>query len=193
MGYTITNMPNIFYLLGLVIALTVHEFCHAFTADYLGDPTPRSQGRLTLNPLAHLDPLGTIMLILAGFGWGKPVSIDPYNFQKPKRDELLTALSGPVSNLVLAIIFSLIFRFLSFPILIPFIQINLILGIFNLLPLPPLDGSKVLLNLLPQNIYHRWQPELDRYGPILLLLLFITGFLGPLLYPILNLFLSILV
>ncbi|MBU3935605.1 site-2 protease family protein, partial [Patescibacteria group bacterium] len=105
-------MTNPFLILGLIIAITIHEFSHAFTADQLGDPTPRSLGRLSLNPLVHLDPLGTLMLFIAHFGWGKPIPIDPYNFKNPKRDELLVALSGPASNLILAFFLKLSLHFL---------------------------------------------------------------------------------
>jgi Zn-dependent protease len=166
---------SIISILGLIVAITIHEFSHAFVADRLGDPTARSQGRLSLNPLRHLDPLGTLMLIFAHFGWGKPVPIDPYNFKNPRRDELLTALAGPVSNIFLAILLSLFFRLLSpslfKEILYVIIGTNIMLAIFNLLPLPPLDGSKIFLNLLTLEKSQEWENSLSRYGPILLLLL----------------------
>ncbi len=100
------NTENIIAFASLLIAVTIHEFSHAFVADRLGDPTARSYGRLTLNPLAHLDPLGTIMLFIAHFGWGKPVPIDPYNFKYPRRDEILVSFAGPLSNFILALVFS---------------------------------------------------------------------------------------
>lgn len=162
-------------ILGLIVAITIHEFSHAFVADRLGDPTARSQGRLSLNPLRHLDPLGTLMLIFAHFGWGKPVPIDPYNFKNPRRDELLTALAGPVSNILLAVLLSLFFRFLSpsffKDILYVIIGTNIMLAVFNLLPIPPLDGSKIFLNLLPLEKSQEWENSLSQYGPFLLLLL----------------------
>jgi len=166
-------MFSIFSIIALIIALTVHEFAHALVADRLGDPTPRSQNRLSLNPLRHLDPLGTIMLIFAHFGWGKPVRIDPYNLQNPKRDELLIALAGPTSNLLLAILFSLLIRFFPFliSILTTFIFYNIALAVFNLLPIPPLDGSKIFINLLPQQQSLQWEEALNQYGPILLIIL----------------------
>src|SRR3990167_10883511 len=100
----------ILWLAALIIAVTIHEFAHAFAADRLGDPTPKLMGRLTLNPLAHLDVLGTLMLLIARFGWGKPVQIDPFNLQNPRRDSALIALAGPLSNLLLAVVLSLILR-----------------------------------------------------------------------------------
>jgi Zn-dependent protease len=167
----------------LVIAITFHEFCHALTADHMGDPTPRSRGRLTLNPLAHADPIGTIALplinIITGFptiGWAKPVPIDPFNFRHPKRDEILVSLAGPASNLFLATISSLIIRFLPlsevltlFFYLLAFINISLC--VFNLIPVPPLDGSHILLNLLPEKSRIQWEETFDRYGFVLIIVL----------------------
>ena len=168
----------------LILAITVHEFCHALAADYLGDPTPRSNGRLTLNPLAHADPIGTFLLplfsALSGIptiGWAKPVPIDPFNFQHPKRDEIIVSLAGPTSNLLLAIISSLVLRFLpinSWLIFYPlylFALINISLFVFNLIPIPPLDGSHIFLNLLPENSRIKWEEAFARYGFILLILL----------------------
>src|SRR3990167_2370413 len=111
-------METLYFLFGLIIAITIQEFAHAFLADRLGDPTPRAQGRLTLNPLAHLDPVGTLMLLIFRFGWGKPVIFDPYNLAHPRRDAGLISLAGPVSNIILAIGLSLILRFIPLPTLI---------------------------------------------------------------------------
>jgi len=172
------HMDNIIYYifsaLSLLIAITIHEFSHALAADKLGDPTPRSEGRLTLNPLKHLDPLGTIMLLVARFGWGKPVPVDPYNFKNPRRDELIVAFSGPLSNILLAILISLLLSFTSFNFLVlsfffTLVQLNLVLAIFNLIPIPPLDGSKILFNLLPVDTSAQWQEALEKYGSILLI------------------------
>lgn len=167
-------MLEVFSILGLIVALTVHEFAHALVADKLGDPTPRSQGRLSLNPLRHLDPIGTLMLFLVSFGWGKPVQIDPYNFKNPRRDELLVALAGPVSNLILASFFALLHHLLGLNQIVFYVLIayNLTLALFNLLPIYPLDGSKILLNLIhPDNQVH-WEEALKRYSlPILLICL----------------------
>src|SRR3972149_11313525 len=106
------------FLVSLIISITIHEFAHGFAADKLGDPTPRIQGRLTLNPKAHLDPFGTIMILLVGFGWGKPVQFDPYNLKDPRRDAALISLAGPASNIILAILLSIILRLLSASILL---------------------------------------------------------------------------
>ena len=157
-------MDIIFSYIGLLIAITIHEFSHSLAADRLGDPTPRAMGRLTLNPLAHLDPLGTLMIFIAHFGWGKPVPIDPYNFKNPRRDEILVSLAGPASNLLLAIVFAVIFRFFPLLPIVIFIQMNLFLAIFNLLPIPPLDGSKVFLNLMSVEKAYEWEKAFEKYG-----------------------------
>ncbi|HOZ80841.1 MAG TPA: site-2 protease family protein [Candidatus Woesebacteria bacterium] len=188
-------MTTIFSLIALVIAITIHEFAHALVADRLGDPTPRSQGRLTLNPLAHLDPLGTLMLLIAHFGWGKPVQIDPYNFSHPKRDELLVALAGPTSNIFLAIVTGLLIRF--FPnnplisLYVVFLITNLSLAIFNLIPIPPLDGSKILINLLPSHLSVELSESFDKFGIVLLIIFLFLPFNGSslvshLMTPIIN-------
>ncbi|HWS49026.1 MAG TPA: site-2 protease family protein [Candidatus Methanoperedens sp.] len=173
-------MENIIVLISLLIAITIHEFFHALAADKLGDPTPRAYGRLTLNPLAHLDLLGTLMMFIAHFGWGKPVPIDPYNFRHPRRDEIIVSLAGPLSNFLLAIIFS------RFPGSLAYIltYTNLYLGIFNLFPIPPLDGSKILLNLLPQETSINIEHAFERYGFILIALLIVSGLLTRILNPI---------
>ncbi|MSS72295.1 MAG: site-2 protease family protein [Candidatus Latescibacteria bacterium] len=143
----------------ILFALTVHEFAHAWAANRLGDPTARMMGRLTMNPLAHLDPLGTLMIIIAHFGWGKPVPVDVRYLKRPKQDMLWIALAGPASNVISAAIFGLTFRYLPDSAFLQWgeavamlhyaVIINLVLAFFNLIPLPPLDGSKVLAGLLP--------------------------------------------
>ena len=141
------------------MGITFHEFSHAWAAYKLGDPTPKIMGRLTLNPLAHLDPLGTIFLFLAGFGWGKPVFHNPKYFQNPNRDTLITALAGPFANILIAFIFLIPFRIALiinpeivsiwlFNLFYYIVFINLLLAAFNILPIPPLDGSKVIWPLL---------------------------------------------
>lgn len=159
-------MDIIISALGLLVAVTIHEFSHAWTADRLGDPTPRAMGRLTLNPLAHLDPLGTLMIFIAHFGWGKPVPIDPYNFKNPRRDEILVSVAGPASNFILGSIIGLIYLTTGYTnyILYLIAIINFSLGVFNLIPIPPLDGSKIFLNLMSVEKSYEWQKAFDRYG-----------------------------
>lgn len=169
----------------LVIAITVHEFSHALAADSLGDPTAKLQGRLTLNPLAHLDLFGTLLLLFAGFGWGKPVPFNPYNLRNRKFGPALISLAGPASNLVLVIVFSLILKFLYpltglgsdnalFYFFYTLILINAILMAFNLIPIPPLDGSKLLFAILPDSM-DNIKETLQRYGFMILIFLVIFG------------------
>lgn len=168
----------------ILIALTFHEFAHALSANALGDPTPRQMNRLTLNPLAHLDPIGTLLLFIAHFGWAKPVPVNPYFFRKPIRDMGIVALSGPASNLIQALIFGMMIRILLaggmiegsfynflFAFSVLAIEINLILCFFNLLPLYPLDGSRILRWVLPAE-YHDAVAWLERYGPMILIMIF---------------------
>lgn len=179
--------PIIFFVwaFALVVAITIHEFAHAYVADHLGDPTPRSQGRLTLNPLAHLDPIGTLMMLLTRFGWGKPVQFDPFNLQNPRRDAALISLAGPASNLLLATLLSLSVRFLStfnFSLLIfnlfavPVIVLNVTLAIFNLIPIHPLDGGKIVVGFLPRDLAQEWDDIMHRYGTLILLFLILPLF-----------------
>ena len=191
----------------LLVAITIHEYAHAWAADRLGDPTPRLQGRLTLNPLAHLDPIGTIMLLLVKIGWGKPVQFDPYNLQNPKRDTALISLAGPFSNLALATLLSLVLRLVSSPfsalhflsfLIPPFIFLNLVLAIFNLIPIHPLDGGKILIGLLPHKDAYQVDRFLNQYGMLILLFLLLPVWNGssPILFiitPIINFLLSILI
>ena len=158
------------YLAALVVAITIHEFAHARTADYLGDPTPRLQGRISLNPLRHLDLFGMVFLLFAGFGWGKPVQFDPFNLKDPRRDSAIISVAGPVSNILLALMLAIIIRIYPTELLIPFIQFNITLAIFNLLPVHPLDGFKIVGGILPREKAHEWY-QLERYGIIFLILL----------------------
>ncbi len=162
----------LFRTIALIAALSIHEFAHSFAAVQLGDETPEKAGRVTLNPLAHLDPLGTIFLFLTGFGWGKPVPVNPYNFENPPKDMALTALAGPLSNLILAGIISLISPTLfSATYLIQILVIiNINLGLFNLLPIYPLDGFDLIGGALPSSLAQHWY-SLQQYGPVLLILL----------------------
>ena len=172
----IFSNPSAFIVIfgGIILAIGIHEAAHAFTADFLGDPTPRSLGRTTLNPLAHLDPLGTLVILVTGFfGWGKPAPFDPYNLRDPRRDTALIALAGPASNIVLAVIFSLVLRFTALPpifniILFSLVTLNINLALFNLLPVPPLDGSKIAGLFMSHESALRYQSQSN---PRLLLLL----------------------
>ena len=199
-GSPFNPLEFIFGIVALLLAIDIHEFSHAWAAEYLGDPTPRLQGRLTLNPLAHLDPIGTIMLILVHFGWGKPVQFDPFNLRHPRRDSALISLSGPTSNILLAIACSLLLR-LPVPIIIAafigqLLVFNIILAIFNLVPIHPLDGFKIVEGVLPEQQAHEWH-ELERYGMIFLIFLLFPIFGGAapiqrIISPVINFFLNIL-
>jgi len=161
----------------ILIASTVHEYAHAYSAYKLGDPTAKAEGRLTLNPLKHIDPIGALSMILFRFGWSKPVPINEYNFEKRETYTALTALAGPVSNLILASLAGLANYLLNLDsnslivfLLYIFATINIALAIFNLIPIPPLDGHKVVRALLPKNLRYYWE-KLERYSLILILLL----------------------
>lgn len=173
----------------LLIAITFHEYAHGKMAAILGDPTPASQGRLSLNPLAHLDVLGTLMLLVAGFGWAKPVQVNPFYFRGDRQKGMMkVGLAGPVMNLVLAYLAAVAARLTGGapPLLDAFLWYTLwynsMLAVFNLIPLPPLDGSKVLAGILPRrsamSLY-----SLEAYGPMILLLLLATGVLSSFLRP----------
>lgn len=180
-----------------LFALTIHEYCHGMVAYRLGDPTAHNLGRLTLNPLKHLDPLGVLAFIIMKIGWAKPVPVNPRYFRNPLKDMIWVALAGPGANLLTAIASSLLAQLLVFlavwipkPILFPLFQmvgasiwINIILAIFNLLPIPPLDGSKVLMGLLPPRQAAAFA-KLEPFGFIILLALFYTGILQKILGPI---------
>jgi len=168
------------WIIALPIALSVHEYAHAKVADCLGDPTPRLNGRLTLNPLAHLDPIGTLTLLLFHFGWGKPVPIDPYNLQNPRKDQALIALAGPASNFIVVLLLAGIINFTPlsslpwfFSLAMSIVMMNLGLGLFNFLPLGPLDGAKIFLGLLPEDLAVEWEQVLNQYGLIGLVLFFL--------------------
>lgn len=175
---TLFTNPIIFLIwaVSLVVALTIHEYAHAKVADTLGDPTPRANGRVTLDPRAHLDPLGTVLILIVGFGWGRPVEFDPYNLRNPKRDTALIALAGPASNIILAIILSIVSNFFVAGSLlagvIPFmIMINISLAIFNLVPVFPLDGEKILKGLLPHDLAVEYENLMRQYGTLILIML----------------------
>jgi Zn-dependent protease len=186
------NIQTLVLLIPVILfALTIHELAHGYVAYRLGDPTAKYAGRLTLNPISHLDPIGTLMLFIVHFGWAKPVPVDPRYFANPKRDLLWVALAGPGSNILLAFISGLVIRFINAnpylfqgtflgeafaAMMVLSLQINLALAIFNLLPIPPLDGSKVLAGLLPPQ-YEHIAYNLERYGPGILFALIMFGML----------------
>jgi len=167
------------YIVALVLVVAIHEFSHAWVANKLGDPTAKIAGRLTLNPLAHLDLMGTVMLFLLHIGWGKPVPVNPHYFKKPRRDEFLTALAGPISSFLLALILTLPLKYLGqvmptvlFQFLSTVLDVSLVLFIFNMLPFPPLDGSKIFELLIPkrfQGLYRRYLQNGMLYFAIFLL------------------------
>ncbi|MBO6304456.1 MAG: site-2 protease family protein [Selenomonadaceae bacterium] len=177
---------------GLILAMTVHEYAHARVAVELGDITPRVMGRLTLNPKAHIDPIGLLCLFLVHFGWAKPVSINPRNFKNPRRDDILVSLAGPFANLLLAFLslvvllvyskmggnmtqgMSLVFRLI--------IEYNIGFAIFNLLPIPPLDGSHVLMQILPRDLAYKLE-GLEKYSFIILIIFLMTPILSMILIP----------
>ncbi len=162
------------FLPSIIIALTFHEYAHALVAYKLGDPTAKAEGRLTLNPLAHLDPLGTMVLILFRFGWGKPVPINEYNFENPVVGTALTSLAGPATNFILAITGTIAFNIfvgihpLLNAMMLYFVLINILLMMFNLLPIPPLDGHKIVRAILPESLRYQWE-RLEIYSPFILL------------------------
>ncbi len=172
----------------LLIAITFHEFAHGKMAAILGDPTPAQTGRLSLNPLKHLDVMGTLMLLIVGFGWAKPVQVNPFYFQDRRKGMIYTSLAGPGMNLVLAYFAGLFGALvggsgLAGLFFFYLMWYNIVLAVFNLIPVPPLDGSKVLLGLLPPQMVVKILP-LERYGTVILLILLVTGILGRVLIPL---------
>ena len=191
-------MQTLLTLPGVMIAICFHEYAHAWMADKLGDTTPRAQGRLTLNPIAHLDPFGFVLLLFAGVGWGKPVEINPNNFTSNKSRgtcESLVSFAGPAMNFILAIIFTIIYYVLGkyapatqlmviiMSLILYTIYINIGLGVFNLIPLPPLDGEKIFRNILPYNAIE-WLNRNSNTLQLIFMILWITGLLGYIVSPI---------
>lgn len=185
-GHLIAGVP------GIIIAMVIHEFSHARVAYALGDPTPKMDGRLTLNPAAHVDLIGLVMLFIVHFGWAKPVRINPMNFSNPRRDDILVSLAGPASNLITAFVFTILLVLMvklhlpmSEGLLVVFqliIVYNINFAIFNMLPIPPLDGSHILRNLLPYELARRYE-ELERYSFIFLIIILATPILSYVFVP----------
>ena len=198
----------------LLITLTIHEFSHGYVAYLLGDDTAKRAGRLTLNPISHIDPIGLLMLFIVHIGWAKPVPVNPYNFHNQKRDMAITAAAGPVSNFVMAVILSVVFNLLKAAnpdilysgsliaqiftsMLVYAILINLALGIFNLIPIPPMDGSKILGGFLSDEAYNRYTAQ-ERKGAQILMIIFAVSFvfklniIGTIIMPPLEFFLKLL-
>jgi len=190
------------FLPAILIALTFHEYAHGQVADWLGDDTPYYQGRLTLNPLPHIDWIGFFALMFFHFGWAKPVQVNPNNFKNVsvKTGMMLVSIAGPLMNFLLAFTAMITLRLLNFnpelanyssnlsaliQMLVPLVQINIILAVFNLIPLPPLDGSKILAGLLPDE-GARFIYSLEPYGPLILLLIIFTNLTGKIIWPLYN-------
>ena len=190
---------------GVLIAITFHEFAHGYAAYKLGDNTAKNQGRLNLNPFTHLDPIGTLMLLVAGFGWGKPVEVNPRNYTRKmsmEKGEAIVSLAGPLMNFILAIIFTLIYcaiyKFVGYSFMLTnvgsiimllissTISINIGLGVFNLIPLPPLDGSKVIMPFLPYKAKHFFVNN-EQIFYFVFILIWITGMAGTIITPAINL------
>lgn len=197
------SLQSVVYVLAraciVLLAICVHETAHGFAAYKLGDPTAKYDGRLSLNPLKHIDPIGALCMFLFGFGWAKPVMINPNYFKKLKRDTALTALAGPVSNILLAFVGMLVWVHL-----VPiadntyftlfcrlFIILNVSLAVFNLLPIPPLDGSKIFLTLLPPKLYYEIM-QYERFGFLVLIVALYLGVLDSFLYFCNNILIHVL-
>ncbi|MCB5184731.1 site-2 protease family protein [Methylobacillus gramineus] len=195
------------YALPVIFAITVHEAAHGYAAKHFGDTTAQSLGRITLNPIKHIDPIGTILvpalLVLSGtgflFGWAKPVPVDYARLRDPKRDMRWVAAAGPASNFAMAIFWALVFKFSSIlpaDLAVPVaymgqagILVNVVLMVLNLLPLPPLDGGRIAVSLMPNHMAYKFA-QLERYGFIILLVLMFTGILSKIMMPFISLFLA---
>jgi len=203
LGLLLSN-PLAFFLIliGLLLSISLHEAAHCYVTDKLGDPTPRVMGRLTLDPRAHLDPLGTLLIILTGFGWGKAAPYDPYNLKSPVRDTAIIAVAGPLTNILIALLLALLTRLIGNNLIAVFaeflIYINIALALFNLLPVFPLDGGKIMRAILPRESSLEYEVTMERYGLMILLFLILPIFNGQsavtqLLGPILNLLGNLLI
>ncbi|MFA6848925.1 MAG: site-2 protease family protein [Selenomonadaceae bacterium] len=190
----------IFGIPGLIIAMTIHEYAHARVANSMGDFTPRMTGRLTLNPIAHIDPIGLLMLFFVQFGWAKPVMINPRNFKNWKQGEILVSLAGPAANLLMAFTAMVLMAVLANigvherwlrVVLYLVVLYNINFAIFNMIPIPPLDGSKILMAYLPGELAYKLQ-GLERYSFIVFIIMIATPILSIILVPIQHFILSIM-
>lgn len=184
----------IYFIVSIVVALTVHEICHAYTAYFLGDSTAKTGGRLSLNPINHIDPFGFLALLVFGFGWAKPVMMNPYNFRNYRDGIMITALAGPFSNLMLAIIGAFVLK-IPMPYQLStffqvFVYLNIVLASFNILPIPPLDGFKVFSRILPDNLYYQAESIERRYGFYIILFFLFTNLFTYLWTPVFTLFVT---
>ncbi|NLK97972.1 MAG: site-2 protease family protein [Epulopiscium sp.] len=177
---------------GILAGVTFHEFAHGLTAYLFGDKTPKKEGRLTLNPISHIDPIGLILLFFMNFGWARPIHTNPANFKSRKPAMLMVSLAGPIANLLVAIVSALILKLLYmynirydllYQILLYGIYINIVLAIFNLIPIPPLDGSKILFNLIPPRTYFKII-QYEYILQVVLILLIFVGFIPMIINPI---------
>ncbi len=199
-------LTKILMLPGIIIGLSFHEFAHAWVSDRLGDPTPRRQGRVTINPLAHIDWIGFLALLLVGFGWGKPVQIDPGYYKNRRRDEFLVGIAGVTMNLLLAVLFSIPARMMLkafggaaasdlvyniYLIIFYIISINIVLMIFNLIPCPPLDGWGILTQIFRLDRYSWWY-KVYQYGTWILLALIVFNVTDLIISPLVSMILGIL-
>jgi Zn-dependent protease len=185
----------------LLMALTVHEYAHGAMSSSLGDPTPEAEGRLTMNPLAHLDPIGTLMLVLVGFGWAKPVAVDPRYYRHPKKDMMKVAFAGPGANLLLcfiAVFLQFLYAWLLWPkgvsvyrFLEWLARYNVWFAFFNLIPLPPLDGYNILRHFLPADKAFSYENLVGRYSNLILIVLCFTGIIGMIIMPLSVLYLDL--
>lgn len=201
LAFSLREIPYV--AVTLMIAFTVHEFAHAYVAYKFGDPTAKNQGRLTLNPMQHLDPIGTILIFIAGFGWARPVPVNRFFFKNPKLAGISVSIAGPISNLVMAVLGFFIWYALagtglaaSFPAFVAdflniFIQLNLVLFVFNLLPFPPLDGYRIIEDLAPAHIRPK-MTQFEAYGSVIFLILVITPLDQYTILPIFNTVLPVL-
>lgn len=202
LAFSLEEIPYV--AITLMIAFTVHEFSHAFVAYKCGDNTAKNQGRLTLNPFKHLDPIGTILIFIAGFGWARPIPVNRFFFKNPRLAGIAVSIAGPISNLIMVVIGFIVWYSLvgtgiaaQLPPTVPefldiFIQLNAVLFIFNLFPLPPLDGYRIIEDLVPMNARAR-MTQFEQYGAIIFLILVITPLSHYTIQPIFNIVLPIVV